>query len=208
MATPRGKNRNDDPRARGEERLDDIRRVVLELVAERGVEGVTIDAIAEAARASKATLYRRWSSKSALVQDAVQMSFAGDPPDDPGDLGSLRTELRIILDRAAYMLRTNRRLIIALIDGAQRDEMVWSIMRTETQDNLSGAMQRPLQRAIARGEIPPDTNINLIFEIALPVLLNRAIWNESIDDRYVDFLLDDVLMRLVTSPGPATVSAR
>ena len=56
----------DDPRS------VEIRAIVLELVASRGYDSLTIDEIAAAARASKATLYRRWPSKAAIVVDAVR----------------------------------------------------------------------------------------------------------------------------------------
>lgn len=188
--------------ARGEERLDAIRQVVLELVADRGVEGVTIDAVAAVAKASKATLYRRWPTKTDLIREAIEMSFGGERPHDPGDQGSLRAELREVVDGAAEMLRQNRRLIIALLDGAQRDPVVFRLMRQETQDSIIDATQRPMLRAIARGEISPEANINLVAEVALPILYHRGVWNEPIDDRFVDHLLDDILMPLARNPRP------
>lgn len=187
--------------ARGEERLDSIRQVVLDLVATHGVEGVTIDAIASAAKASKATMYRRWATKSELINDAIQMSFGGAEPGDPGDLGSLRQELFLILDSAADMLRENGRLIIALIDGAQRDPLVFSLMRQQTQENLRDAVQRPLLRAIARGELAPTANLNVVTDVALPLLLHRAIWHEPINDRAIESLLDDIILPLLHLAG-------
>ncbi|OIJ65018.1 TetR/AcrR family transcriptional regulator [Streptomyces mangrovisoli] len=188
-------------RVRGEARLESIRRVVLELVAERGIEGVTIDAIAVAAQTSKQTLYNRWPTKADLVRDAVRLSFDGATPGDPGDLGSLREELRLILESAAEMLRTNRRLIIALVDGAQRDETIMSIMRQDTREAYREVLQRPFKRAIARGEIGPMTDLNLVSDIALPLLLHRAMWGELIDDRVVAGLLDNVILRLAATPS-------
>lgn len=184
-------------RSRGESRLEDIQRIVLDLVAAKGIEGVTIDAIAIAAQASKQTLYRRWATKSDLIRDAVRMSFGGASPGDPGDLGSLREEFLAILHSAAAMLQTNRRLIIALIDGAQRDPTIMAVMRQETRENYRESLQRPLKRAIARGEISPEADLNLVAELALPALLHRAMLDELIDERVVTSLVDDVLMRLV-----------
>lgn len=189
------------PRTRGEERLEDIRRVVLDLVAQRGIEGVTMDAIATASHASKQTLYHRWPTKDDLVRDAIRLSYNGTQPGDPGDLGSLREELRVILEGAAQMLTAGKRLIIALIDGAQRDPVVMALMRQETRENFREVLQRPLKRAIARGEISPETDLGLVPDIALPLLLHRAMWDEIIDDRVVASLVDNVLLRLVRRPG-------
>ena len=58
---------------------------------------------------------------------------------------------------------------------------------------LPELLQRPLKRAIARGDVDPDTNLNLVADVALPVILHRAMW----DERFLDSLLDEVLMRLV-----------
>lgn len=198
-------------RGRGAERSEDIRRVVLDLVAARGIEGVTVDAIAAAAKTSKATLYRRWPTKTDLIREAIQMSFGDEQPRDPGDLHSLRAELRVILQGAAAMLRDNRRLIIALIDGAQRDAEVFRLMKQETRDNPREATQRPMMRAIARGEVGPDVSLSLVTDVALPIMHHRAIWDEPIDDDFLDRLLDEVLMPLttvsttgvVTGPAPA-----
>lgn len=191
------------PRSRGAARQEDIQRVVLELVADRGIEGVTVDAIAAAAKASKATLYRRWPTKVDLIREAITMSFGGERPHDPGDLGSLRLELREVLEGAARMLRENRRLIIALMDGAQRDETVFRLMRQETQENVREVTQRPLLRAIARGEVGPSVNPNLVTDIALPIMHHRAIWSEPIDDRFLDYVVDEVLMPLAMAAAPA-----
>ena len=95
-------------------------------------------------------------------------------------------------------------IIIALLDGAQRDSVVYKLMRQETRDNVRDTIQRPFLRAIARGEISPDVNINLVADIALPVMLDRAIWNEPIDERFVGFVLDDILMPLVQAPSRST----
>lgn len=197
----RSAKRNGTPSSsRGEERVDSIRQVALDLVAAHGVDGVTIDAIATAAKASKATMYRRWATKSELISDAIKMTFTGVTPGDPGDLGDLRAELRLVLEGAAAMLRENGKLIIALLDGAQRDPEVWAIMQRETRGNLTDTLQQPLLRAIARGEIGPSTNLNLISDVAMPMLLQRAIWHEPLDDRSVDSLLDSVVLRLLDPP--------
>ena len=75
-------------------------------------------------------------------------------------------------------------------------------MKQETRDNYRDALQRPLQRAIARGEIAAEQNLNVIQELALPVLLHRAMWNDTIDSAYVVSFVDEVLMRLLTAPVP------
>src|SRR3546814_344731 len=81
-------------RKRDHTRDADILEAALEVLAETGYEGMTIDQVATRARAGKATLYRRWSSKAELVIDAVACMKKGnfDPSALP-DTGTLRGDL-------------------------------------------------------------------------------------------------------------------
>ena len=72
----------------------EILEAALDVLAETGFERMTIDEVATRARAGKATLYRRWPSKSELVIDAVACMKRGayDPSSLP-DTGTLRGDL-------------------------------------------------------------------------------------------------------------------
>src|SRR5262249_52228886 len=67
---------------RGDVRYDAILLAALRLLAEVGYDQMTMDAIAERARASKATIYRRWSGKADLVVAALKR-YATPPPTPP-----------------------------------------------------------------------------------------------------------------------------
>ena len=60
------------PGGRGATRETAILQATLELLAESGYDQLTIDAVAARARCSKATIYRRWPGKAALVITAVR----------------------------------------------------------------------------------------------------------------------------------------
>src|SRR3954451_6638713 len=78
------------PRVEGE-REDEILDATVRLLMDVGYDRLTMDAVAAAARASKATLYRRWETKASLVLEAV-LAQKG-PADDLPDTGSLRGDL-------------------------------------------------------------------------------------------------------------------
>ena len=59
----------------------------IELAGEVGITKLSMDDVAEHAKVSKATIYRRWASKEALVLDALQSAIS--PLDEP-DTGTLR----------------------------------------------------------------------------------------------------------------------
>ena len=77
------------PRVEGD-REREILDAALEVLAEVGYDRLTMDAVAQRAKASKATLYRRWNSKATLVVDALATQKATPPVPDSGDL---RTDL-------------------------------------------------------------------------------------------------------------------
>src|SRR3954447_1593913 len=71
-------------------REQEILDAALEVLADVGYDRLTIDAVAHRAKASKATLYRRWNSKATLVVEAL--ARVKGPPVTP-DTGDLRTDL-------------------------------------------------------------------------------------------------------------------
>src|ERR1700712_4178711 len=81
-------------RRRDESKDDAILDATRELLAERGYDGMTMDAVADRAGAGKATVYRRWPSKVQLTVDAV-VCAKGVPMavDEIPDTGSLRGDL-------------------------------------------------------------------------------------------------------------------
>ena len=79
------------PRVEGD-RADEILDATLTLLFEVGYDRLTLDAVARKARASKATLYRRWDTKASLVVDALVRAKQAPTVDDH-DTGSLRGDL-------------------------------------------------------------------------------------------------------------------
>ena len=79
------------PRVEGE-REDEILDATLHLLLEVGYDRLTLDAVARRARASKATLYRRWDGKPSLVVDAMVRAKQA-PHVEQHDTGSLRGDL-------------------------------------------------------------------------------------------------------------------
>ena len=90
-----GNNSGERPR-RGRPRDPDaeprIRRYAVQLLLERGFDGMTVDDVAEAAGVGKATIYRRWASKELLANDAMAQLFDIEIPD--ADTGSIAGDLR------------------------------------------------------------------------------------------------------------------
>src|SRR3954452_379690 len=80
------------PRIEGDREVE-ILDAALEVLADVGYDRLTMDAVAQRAKASKATLYRRWNGKVSLVIDALHHHHQHEVPAVPVDTGTLRGDL-------------------------------------------------------------------------------------------------------------------
>jgi AcrR family transcriptional regulator len=138
-----------------EERLLELYTGTLELVAERGYEKLTMDQIAEATKSSKATIYRQWGSKSALVVEALQC--VGDAEPELPDTGSLRGDLMEMVDRKKGRGQEgDADLIAAIMHAVRTDEELAEAVRTQILAPGRERIMTVVQRAVDRGEIAAD----------------------------------------------------
>lgn len=125
----------------------------LDLLTTNGYAAVTTAAVAKRAGASTASLYRRWPTKKALVTDiaralSVDALSGVDTGSLEGDLTEFIRRKRLLLDRVGTAL-------LALIAEACHDEELRSVLRHEVVGSTSRYVGSILERAAARGEIPP-----------------------------------------------------
>jgi AcrR family transcriptional regulator len=191
---------------RGALREEAILRATLELLAESGYDQLTIDAVAARARCSKATIYRRWQGKAALVTTAVRR-YAGQHGPATADSGSLRLDLLAALQAMrSSLLGQDAALILGLLAAMRRDPELATAVRDQVLDAKREAFGTAVARAIARGDIPAATDTALLAEICSAVLLSRLlVTGEPLDDAFVRHLVDVVLLPVLQqTPKPAT----
>jgi AcrR family transcriptional regulator len=127
-------------------------RVTQELIAEIGIEALTLNRVAERAGASKATLYRRWDDKRSLVRDAVA---AFDVDTTIPDTGGLRSDLCELIGMwvspIGYPAAEFRHVIAAI----SRDPDIWRAFDAATHAERTRALTVVVRRAVARGEAEP-----------------------------------------------------
>ncbi|WP_402469222.1 TetR/AcrR family transcriptional regulator [Isoptericola aurantiacus] len=175
-----------------------------ELLAEVGYDGMTMAAVAGRAGAGKATLYRRWASKTDLAIDAVTCGGVRDlDPADVPDTGSLAGDLRE-LERLRRERRStsNDHLIPGLMAEVRRDP--------ETARRFHESFVRPkidqvrvlLERARDRGEVPADRDLDLVSTV-VPALVSyrKIVEGARVDPEHVDRLLREILVPLATAPS-------
>ena len=174
-----------------------IIEAVLDLLADgTPVELVSIEAVAAKAGVGKATIYRRWPNKDALLLDAVR-ALKGPPPEPAGV--SVRDDL-IMLAGAANRNQDSRavRIMPCLIPEVHRNPQHYRLYQ-EIVEQRRAVMRRVLERGVASGELRPDTDIELAMALLTgPMLIQKLLrWHPSLDDetlpqRVVDAVLTGI----------------
>ncbi|WP_143167709.1 TetR/AcrR family transcriptional regulator [Chroogloeocystis siderophila] len=174
-----------------------ILQATLDLLAEFGYQGLSIEAIAARAGVGKATIYRRYNSKEELIAEAIECNR---PQLTIPDTGSLWTDLEEVHKQAAELdLSPLGRQTIAMIISLastipQFAEIYWKkyvIPRRKAASII-------FKRAKARGEMSPDVDPDLICDLMTGLLFKSILFQPETEEiksymrRALDFLLQGV----------------
>ncbi|ONI77512.1 TetR family transcriptional regulator [Kribbella sp. ALI-6-A] len=156
-----------------------IRRYAVQLLLERGFDGMTVDDVAEAAGVGKATIYRRWASKDQLANDALADLFDIEIPD--ADTGSIAGDLRQVYRDALALVNTAEGLamIRLAVSEMNRDEQV-AVFYRNFLDRRVDHTAAALERARGRGEpVRADADPVLMVQWLAGVLVIRALTGQA-----------------------------
>jgi len=157
-----------------------------------GIGNLSIDAVAARARVGKATIYRRWSTKEALVVEALGSDTVTITTPDTGTLrGDLEHYFHHVLERLADAKGSD--VLPHLIEAACYDPVV-----RESLEHYITRRQTPvrevLSRAIARGELSAEVDVDVMVDLLLgPLMYRRLLSHFPVDQRFIDHVLDLVL---------------
>jgi|SRR5450755_2635511 len=196
-------------RPRSEESKQSILRSTLKLLKEDGgFADLSIEAIAADANVGKTTVYRWWPTKAALVADAFSAS-ADDELRFP-DTGSVQTDMSLQMRRLIRVFRSRRgKVVAALLAGGQSDPELIEAFRERFLWPRRKNAYRTLQRGIDRGELPADTNLDLVLDSLYgPIYMRFLIRHDKLDENFVDDLCQLILSGLKRKVGSATASGR
>jgi AcrR family transcriptional regulator len=181
----------------------DVRIVeqVVALLGSHSYAGLTLDELAERSGVAKTTILRRWPSKAAVVAAGVEQ-LALQSVTVP-DTGTLRGDLQALLHGAVEtFVRGSGQFVPRLIreagDHAPIADLVSTVIHTRRQ-----AYRRVLALAIARGELAPTVDQELLIDLLIGPLWTRLlITRDPITGEYVDAILEVVLTAFdVTTAG-------
>jgi len=186
------------PRVEGE-REGEILDATLTLLLEAGYDRLTMDGVATRARASKATLYRRWSSKPALVVDALLRSKRSPDLHDV-DTGSLRGDLLATYCGPGGMTeRDNVQLLAVVMTALHTDEEFAAEFRDRFLAPKIEVSSRIYERAAARGELCPGIDLSLVGPALAGILLHRSfLLGEQVTAATIEKVVDQIILPAAT----------
>lgn len=175
--------------------------VTLQLLQQHGYERLTVDEVAATARASKATMYRRWPGKADLVLAAVLegMSQQAVTP----DTGSLRGDLLEIGHTVSEQARQHAATMRAVLAETSRDAELGNVVRQRFFGQRKKEISRVLNRAVERGEITADAISDELWDLMPGYLVYRAVVQDRPPTRRtITALVDDIILPSLTrDPG-------
>lgn len=169
-----------------------IMQAALDVLAERGPWGFTVDLVAARAGCGKATVYRRWPSRAALLLDTVQRM--GLTP-DPVDTGAVADDLAAGLTQFAAKLRDTQAgsILPAVVADAAFNPGMREVLAAFLRDRR-GHPREAVARGVERGELPPDTDVDMVLDLLGGVVFYRELVSRAgADDAYVRRAVEVVL---------------
>jgi AcrR family transcriptional regulator len=186
------------PRIEGD-REAEILEATLDVLGDVGYDRLTMDAVALRAKASKATLYRRWNSKVALVIDALQHGHHHEPR-EPVDTGTLRGDLIGAFCGAGGLTdKPEVDAFGAILTAIMRDADFAEAFRREVLAPKLAATTSLFARAKERGEIGPDVDIELLAPALAGIVLHHFfLVGEQPTQELVTTVIDQIILPAAT----------
>lgn len=159
-----------------------IIEAVLDLLGEGvTIDGISIEAVAARAGVGKATVYRRWPNKQALLTDAMR-ELKGTPPMPRG--GTFRERILSLICGTGKVDERAARVFPCLMPEVMRSETAYELWQKVITEPRREVVRSVLRQGIAEGELRPDIDIEVAAAaLTAPVLLNRMLrWNPNLDD--------------------------
>ena len=178
----------------------ELLEVTLALLQENGYDRLTVDAVAAAARASKATVYRRWPSKAELVLAAFTEGIrqVAVPP----DTGTLRGDLLRLGELVCQQVAQHAGTLRAVLVEVSRNPALNEVMQSNFVDQRKALVLHILGQAVDRGEIGADAIDDDLWDVLPGYLIFRSLVSGRMPTAHtVADLVDQVVL-----PGGALLN--
>ena len=171
-----------------------------EILAERGVQGLTVEAVAARSGVAKTTIYRRWRAKDEVAL-AVVIDMIEKVVDTP-DIGDTRAELVAFVDLTVKALRDT--LMGRVMQGIVSQLATDPDLAAGFHQNVVGLrfmeVKRLVERGIARGDLRPDTDPTIVHELLFGAVYYHLFFRsdplpDDLAERAVDVVLTGIAAR-------------
>lgn len=188
-----GNGRRPPGRPRSEEARLAILSASLKVLAKTGFSDFTIEEVAERAQVGKATVYRWWPDKAALVADAFASSTVSKLHFP--DTGSIYTDLSQQMRQLIRVFCSRRgRIVAAILAAGQSERRVLTSFRDRFMMPRREEAYATVDRAIARGELRRNIDRDLLLDSLYgPVYMRFLIQHDPLTPEFVDHLCEMVL---------------
>ncbi len=191
-------------RSIGARRNPDTQEAILEaaeaIVAEEGIAGFSIEAVAKRARAGKPTIYKWWPGKTALLLDVYHRHKPANVHQDTGSVeGDVIAFFTAIF---AHWGDTGAGQVFRFVVAeAQRDEAAAASLRAYAAERRKQSGQI-FERGVARGELAADIDTGLAADMLAGFAWHRLLTGRLISDPIEMRQAARQLVRGLLAPGP------
>lgn len=178
-----------------------ILEAALELLAEWGYDGLTMEGIAERAGVAKTTVYRRWSTREEVLEAASErfVKEIGVP-----DTGSIRGDLLALLQSARKVYSgLPGQVMPGLVAAMAQNPGLARKVRCGFLSDRRAALRGVLERGIERGELRPDIDVGVTLDLlGGPLMYRLLVTGEEVDTAMVREVVDTLLRGIATEARP------
>jgi AcrR family transcriptional regulator len=188
-----GRRKRAPGRPRSEQAHSAILRSTLKLLGQNGFSELTIESVAARAGVGKATVYRWWPSKAALIADAFASSTTRKLHFP--DTGSVRADMSQQMHQVIKIFNSRRgRIVSAILGGGQSDRDLIAAFRERFLWPRRREAYATLKRGILRGELRKDVDMDLLLDSLYgPIYMRFLIRHDKLTPDFVDSLCELVL---------------
>jgi AcrR family transcriptional regulator len=181
----------------GRPRDEEVRKRILasaaQLLESKAFDDISVDAIAEQSGSCKATVYRWWPNKAAVLIEAFREKVARDLPFP--DTGDFREDIRLQLRNFAKIILGGRGKVFSrFIAGAQADPDAAEAFREAWIRPRRAEAKKVFEKYVECGVARPDLDLDLAVEMVFSPLYYRLLTGfGKITDEFIDQLVDQAM---------------